>query len=759
MVFVLSSFLFLLVQAFSSSSPSILPSTTTITPITIRPSVRYKERFLSSPLIRYARYQEDDDDYDEDDDDPPDVDIKNFSYSSKSLNGFGLGQGRSPPSQRKAMGTSSKSSTQVYVCTNCGGESAVWRGKCPTCQEWNSFQKFQVPRAERTATGGMGGGLFQMGRPNFASTQSNTGSWLDGVPSTSASYNRYNSPYSSRPVSITDIDLNQQTNQRLLLPMDDEFNQVLGGGLVRGSLLLLGGDPGVGKSTLALQVASQLASLSTPLPGIGMGTPTTTTPRIGPVWYVSGEETLEQIATRAKRLSTDDLPSQLYLLSETNLNVMAEQVVNVWMQYQGVDYEDDDEKNITPTSSTTLPREIPPSLIVVDSIQTMVCEAGGSSSSGGIVQVRECMALLLRLAKTTHIPILTIGHVTKSGDVAGPRMVEHMVDAVLYLEHHTGSSSSSSTSNFRWLRAQKNRFGSCQTVGLYDFQRGLLVPQPEGLQTMHLPSTDLEGCAFSISMEGSQRAITVEVQALVTVASSGFSKKTVEGIPLSRLNLLLGVLQKHCRLRIAGSGGGTSGGKGISRDVYVNVVGGASKSQQTLAAPALDLAVAVALCSSFVSIPVRADTVLLAQVGLLGELRPVPSIEARLQQAQRMGFSRAIVAGGESSNRQEQKKPKWGREGKSANGSATASIDPWRSLRKYDMDVFECTKLGDALELALTASISFAKKRTKGNASSGKGSSAPTKKNAGDTPGSLNDLYLEADIILDDEDDEFDEQY
>jgi DNA repair protein RadA/Sms len=437
---------------------------------------------------------------------------------------------------------------------------------------------------------------------------------------------------------------------------------------------------------------------------------------------------MEQIATRAQRLITNHasqrpkLPAQLYLLAETNLNVLSDQVLQAWMMAE-------QPQNDIYSDSNTQPHSVanaPPSLIVIDSIQTMVCEQGGMSSAGGMVQVRECMAFLLRLAKTTNIPILTIGHVTKEGSVAGPRMVEHMVDAVLYLEHDT----SNNNNHFRWLRAQKNRFGSCQAVGLYDFQDGRLVPMPEGATAIQssLPSTDMEGSALSICMEGQHRALTVEVQSLVTVASASFGKKTVEGIPFSRLNLLLGVLQKHCQLSIAGSG------KGVSRDVYVNVVGSVSKSQQASTAPGLDLAVAIALASTYLRIPVRGDTVFVAQVGLLGELRPVLSLEARLLQAQRMGFSRIIVASGNMGD---------------SMGKGRQKIDSGvRQSRKYDLDVVECATLSDALDLGLVARIP---KRTKGMKSS-KGEA-----NSNITPNptlSIEELYLNENIILDDEDDD-----
>ena len=729
--------------------------------------------FLATTEL-YSNVNDEDED---EDDEPPEVDIRDFRYppSLDTGSAFGLGRGRSSPSQRKAMGTSSKASTTVFVCSKCGSESVQWRGRCPTCKEWNSFQEVKVQRSNNSGgsspVGGAAHNLLE-GRdirrnagkrstiPNSNNLDGN--SWLDGVLSERGRGRNYEG---SRPVPITGIDLNSPKSARLKIPNDDEMNTVLGGGLMKGSLILLGGDPGVGKSTLALQMAAQLASLSAPPVGVGMGPSLARSEATGPVWYVSGEETMEQIATRAQRLIVDkssdeisslsansarhrfdSLPEQLFLLSETNLNALADEVVQIWLA----------EKNFLETlgedsslETQQLPPNLSPSLIVIDSIQTMVCEAGGSSSAGGISQVRESMALLLRLAKTTQIPILAIGHVTKSGDVAGPRMVEHMVDAVLYFEHSQSSSSSSlSNGNFRWLRAQKNRFGSCQVAGLYDFQDGILVPLPEGTESaLAPPSDDLEGCAMGVCIEGPHRAMTVEVQALVTFASTSFGKKTVEGgLSSARLNLLLGILQKHCQLPIAG------GGK-ISRDVYVNVVGcegTISKSQLSLATISLDLAVTVALTSSHLGIPARGDTACLAQVGLLGELRPLSNLEARLLQAQRMGFSSVIVASTNhhSSNRSKSKTKK---KGSGASGSDNDDI-PTKSTRKFGLEIHECSTLKQALNLALTSPIPIKSPRRqyKKNTYSNYGSASKA------SPGTLRELNLEDEMILDDEDDEDD---
>jgi DNA repair protein RadA/Sms len=612
------------------------------------------------------------DDADEDDDEPPEVDVANFKAPTHS---FGYGRGRSSPSIRKAVGMPSKSTAQVYVCTNCGSESVQWRGKCPTCEQWNTLQEFQVERKAQSSL-----------IPSFRKVGSNgePSSWLAGVE---GSY--------ERPVPIKQVNLKDSANARVQIPFDDELNAVLGGGLLKGSLILLGGDPGVGKSTLALQLANALASLATPSVGIGMGKIDTSNP-VGPVWYISGEETMPQIATRAQRLDSE-LSDQLFLLSETNVNVLADQVIQQTHPMAPISTQDD------------APAPLPPSLLIVDSIQTIYCEAA-TGSPGGISQVRECMALLLRLAKTTNIPIIVIGHVTKTGDVAGPRMVEHMVDAVLYLE-----GAADSNTPYRWLRATKNRFGSTQVVGLYEFIQGQLRPSPE-LDLATLPMDDLEGCAMSIAVEGLQRAMTLEVQALVALNAGGFGRKTVNGGGLTpqRLQLLLGVLQKHCGVFV-----------GKSRDVYVNVVGGSSGSSKQQSGTALDLAVAIALTSSLASIPVRGDTVFLAQVGLLGELRPLSNMEARLLQAERMGFSRAIVAG--------------------------KRLRPGQ--RKYGMEYLECPTLKQALELGLTAAIP---KRAKRRDTNDNGSTtAITTLPGGKYPEAFEDLELN-DVILDDEDDESD---
>ena len=368
-----------------------------------------------------------------------------------------------------------------------------------------------------------------------------------------------------------------------------------------------------------LQVAGAVASLAVPQVGIGMG-PAVEIETSGPVWYISGEENAQQIASRALRLGIHE--SELWLLSETHVDTLCEQVVSSY------------HPNDHMSAADAIPgqKAKPPSLIVIDSIQTMVCESGGASAAGGVTQVRECVSLFLRLAKSTGIPIILVGHVTKNGDVAGPRTVEHMVDCVLYLEG--GDHRTIGGVNLRMLRAAKNRFGSADELGVYEMTSGRLQPvsDPSSLfLSTRIDSEDSEGCAISIILEG-LRAMTVEIQALVTPNMEGKGRRTVNGFAYNRLQLLLGVLQKRC---------GMFFGK---YDVYLNVVGNMRLDASQNEGSASDLAVSLALVSSLLSIPVRSDTAFVGEVGLLGEIRSVPVMDKRLQEAQRMGFSRVVTS-------------------------------------------------------------------------------------------------------------------
>ena len=640
-----------------------------------------------------ANSDEEDDDEDEYDD-LPNVDTSNFRAPS-TVTSFGWNKGRSSPSQRKAMGRSSSSSASVHICSNCASEFIQSFGRCPTCKEWGTLQEHAVVRESSAGS-----------RPMFGSKSSSAtrpASWLDGIPAAVGTGS------SNEPVRMTDLYGNQQRprRERITIPDDAELTNVLGGGIMPGSICLIGGDPGVGKSTLMLQLAGSLASRAVRTPGIGMGSaPALTEHSLGPVWYISGEENPDQIASRANRLGIQE--SELWLLSETHADTLCEKVAAQWIQSSMISNDDGNSR----TNEEGLPiARLPPSLLIIDSIQTMICDAGGSSSAGGITQVRECVAIFLRLAKTTGIPIFLVGHVTKSGDVAGPRTVEHMVDCVLYLEGTEHSSGSGAAMNLRMLRTSKNRFGSSDEVGVYEMTHGRLLPvsDPSSLFLAHRSGLeDSEGCAIAIALEG-MRAMTVEVQALVTVASgnSGYGRRTVDGIANSRLMLLLGVLQKRCRIFMA------------RQDIYVNVAGRVRLDRGE--GNAADLAVAISLVSSASSIPVRADTAFVGEVGLLGELRPIHAIEKRIEEARRMGFSRVVT-------------PLDGRKG---GREQTVMV-----TRRNGIEWIQCKFVYDALNAGLVRKLSV-RSQTK-----------PTenRKESQAAPETVEDLGLEE--IMDDEDDD-----
>ena len=543
----------------------------------------------------------------------------------------------------------SKDAAVTYVCSSCGAEYIKWMGKCSSCGEWNTIQEH---RTSKTSGSAKARNTFA---PSSFRGSDKPSSWLDGIG--------FDDHGGGGPVRVTDVYRDALSpdgpggsrgaggdNRRLIVPDDSEINSVLGGGIVPGSLTLLGGDPGVGKSTLLLQTAGSAAALSdrTPIrPGIGMGPPVVKAEEpdgsneegqisqpsrkrrgLGPVLYVSGEESADQIAMRASRLGIDD--PELLLWCETDADRIAEMIadsVHAAASSFGYGAPDPfyDETGEAGNANSPVSPARPPSLVVVDSIQTMLCDSAGSSSAGGITQVRECVGLFLRLAKSTGVPVVLVGHVTKSGDVAGPRTVEHMVDCVLYLEgcgptgEGGGGGGAGTTSSTRILRAAKNRFGSSEEVGVYEMSRGgrlvpITDPSSYFLSTRR-DTVDSEGCAVSVVLEG-VRSMTVEVQALVawSAGSGGYSgRRIADGVSNSRLLLILAVLQKRY---------------GISfrrQDVYVNVVGGmrlggvGSRSGSS----GSDLAVAVALVSSLVGIPVRSDTAFVGEVGLLGEVRPV----------------------------------------------------------------------------------------------------------------------------------------
>ncbi|MBV7332261.1 DNA repair protein RadA [Chloroflexi bacterium TSY] len=424
-----------------------------------------------------------------------------------------------------------KTKTQ-YVCSDCGGTQMKWMGKCPDCGEWNTLEEVTIrPTSEKSRTS----------MPTFSDP-------------------------SSQPVPLSKIPVDGAP--RLQLSMS-ELSRVLGGGIVPGSGVLVGGDPGVGKSTLLLQMAAEVAS------------------KVGSVLYISAEESAHQIRRRAARLGIES--EHLFVLSEIVVEHVLDQIEN-----------------------------IKPKLVIVDSIQAIYTEAV-ASAAGTVSQVRDSAALLLRLAKQMAIPLFMVGHVTKEGSIAGPRVLEHMVDAVLQLEGERFHA-------YRLLRSIKNRFGSTNEVGIFEMsERGMVeVTNPsEMFLAERLPNAS--GSAIAVSMEGT-RPLLVEVQALSSHTSFSQPRRTGNGVAQNRLLLLSAVLSKRVGLRLA------------EQDIFVNVVGGMRINE-----PAADLSIAIAIASSYRNRPVSADLAIVGEVGLSGELRSVGQIQRRLHEATKLGFARALA--------------------------------------------------------------------------------------------------------------------
>ncbi|HLG63373.1 MAG TPA: DNA repair protein RadA [Ktedonosporobacter sp.] len=424
-----------------------------------------------------------------------------------------------------------------YICQQCGGEHSKWMGKCPDCGTWNSLEEVaevpQSPTQQRRQT--------LLGQTSPAQgTQA--------------------------PVVLPNI---KPLMQPRISVGFAEMDRVLGGGLVAGSLILIGGEPGIGKSTLLLQVSGSIAKNS------------------GPVLYISGEESIEQVKMRAERL--DITGEQLYLLAAIELDVIAAAV-----------------------------HQLKPALVIVDSIQT-VLSSHLTAAPGSISQVRECTLQLMQLAKSTHIPIFIIGHVTKEGTVAGPKALEHIADAVLYLEGERYHS-------YRLLRGVKNRFGATHEVGVFEMHgEGLLEVANPSAVFLADRAAGATGSAVVVSMEGT-RPLLVEVQALVTPSNFGNARCTANGIEHNRLLMLIAVLTKRVGLAVG------------NHDIYTNVVGGF-----TLEEPAIDLGVAAAIASSYREKHIAADMALIGEVGLSGELRAVSRLALRVREAAKLGFKRCIV--------------------------------------------------------------------------------------------------------------------
>ncbi len=421
----------------------------------------------------------------------------------------------------------------VFYCQKCGANSPKWIGKCPSCNEWNTYVE-EVIQAE-----------------------SKENQWRNTTRKESKA---------AKPRLISEIALEQ--SPRLVLP-DGELNRVLGGGIVPGSLILIGGEPGIGKSTLLLQLAVQLKGKK--------------------ILYISGEESERQIRMRAERIGK--MQSECYILTETTTQ-------NIFQQIE----------------------VLQPEMVIVDSIQTLYSNLY-DSAPGTVSQIRGCTGELLRFAKETATPVLLIGHITKEGSIAGPKVLEHMVDTVLQFEgdrHHV----------YRILRAINNRFGSTAELGIYEMKGDGLaeVANPSAL-LLSQRDASLSGTAVACTMEG-VRPFLIETQALVSSAVYGTPQRTTTGYDLRRLHMILAVLEKRCGFRLA------------AKDVFLNIAGGIRVED-----PAIDLAIICAILSSAEDIAIDPAICFAGEVGLTGEIRPVNRIEARINEAARLGFKEIYVSG------------------------------------------------------------------------------------------------------------------
>lgn len=422
-----------------------------------------------------------------------------------------------------------KGKTTVYFCQNCGYESAKWMGQCPGCREWNTFVEELIDKKN-------------VGKGKIPESET------------------------AKAVPLSQIEMTQ--DKRISTEIK-ELDRVLGGGIVRGSLVLVGGDPGIGKSTLLLQVCRNLAEQGTE------------------VLYISGEESLQQIKIRAERIGT--FRDSLSLLCETNLDVIQKVI--------------DREK---------------PKVVVIDSIQTMYNEAV-ASAPGSVSQVREATGILMQIAKGMGISIFIVGHVTKEGVVAGPRVLEHMVDTVLYFEGDRHAA-------YRILRGVKNRFGSTNEIGVFEMrQDGLTeVENPSEFMLSGKPQ-GASGSVVACSMEGT-RPILLEVQALVCHSNFGIPRRTAAGTDFNRVNLLMAVLEKRLGLQLGNC------------DAYVNIAGGIRMNE-----PAIDLGIVLALVSSYKDKAIDERTICFGEVGLSGEVRAVSMAEQRVLEAKKLGFEVCIL--------------------------------------------------------------------------------------------------------------------
>ena len=414
----------------------------------------------------------------------------------------------------------------IFVCSECGNESSKWLGKCPACQAWNSFYEQKIVETKNKEI-------------------------KDKTRSIPQKLNSYEAKETLR--------INTGFN---------ELNRVLGGGLVKGSLVLLGGEPGIGKSTLILQICDKIKG-------------------DGKVLYVSGEESAEQIKLRADRLNINN--EDILFLGETDIDLVNEAIIN-----------------------------INPKLVIIDSIQTMYSDEI-TAAAGSVSQVREITSQVMRVCKSKGITTIIIGHVTKDGNIAGPRVLEHMVDTVLYLEGERYFS-------YRILRGVKNRFGSTNEIGMFEMkEEGMCeITNPSDILISERDDNPAGSCIVS-SMEGT-RPILVELQALTSQTVFGYPKRTANGIDFNRLSLLIAVLEKKAGLNLG------------SQDVYLNVVGGLKINE-----PSIDLGIMMATASSFKNIPIPKDMIIIGEVGLTGEVRRINLIEKRIKEAEKLGFKSCII--------------------------------------------------------------------------------------------------------------------
>ncbi len=469
-----------------------------------------------------------------------------------------------------------KAKATAFFCQNCGYESAKWLGQCPACHEWNTF--VEEPAGEGESSGKSAkkptAGVVQWGNLGSGSGKTRafharSGKAAEGEKGDSA-YERRSQAARALPLNQITAEDSERKSTGIL-----EMDRVLGGGIVAGSLVLVGGDPGIGKSTLLLQVCR---NLSLPSPGQKEGSV---------VLYVSGEESQQQIKLRANRMG--NFGDSLLLMCETNLSEIQETIAS-----------------------------LQPEVVVIDSIQTMYSETV-SSAPGSVSQVREATGVLLQLAKGLGVTIFIIGHVTKEGAVAGPRVLEHMVDTVLYFEGDRHVS-------YRILHAVKNRFGSTDEMGVFEMKQ-------DGLREVQNPSEFMlegrpEGASGSVvacSMEGT-RPILVEVQALTAHTNMAYPRRTTDGADLNRVNLLLAVLERRLGLNL------------FQTDVYVNIAGGVR-----LREPALDLAIVSAVISSYKDVVLDAKTLVFGEIGLSGEIRAVSQAPLRVREAKKLGFTNVIL--------------------------------------------------------------------------------------------------------------------